>query len=182
MRGGWNNILLGFAKKAQPNLQIAGGYGQEWINKNLSGTQIDIGGFSGNCITFGSTVYLPENFENKTWNAPENSTLAMIIHELGHVLDNRSGGGNATWFGGGAGDALMNYVGGQSKYFIRWLKNSLSLPDDNMFKDNNGYGYGNNSPADYFAHTFASTILTPNNSNMPIMAMVWMEAMIDLTK
>jgi hypothetical protein len=51
--------------------QITVGYGQEWVQKNLDGSIIDLGGgFSyvlNSSYVSGSTVHLLANFENLSW-------------------------------------------------------------------------------------------------------------------
>jgi hypothetical protein len=53
---------------------------------------------------------------------------------------------------------------------------------EKYFKDNAGFGYGNKSEADYFAHTFSAVIAMPHNPNTPPIAEMWMAVLIDLTK
>jgi hypothetical protein len=54
-------------------------------------------------LVFPSTdIYLPEKF-----------TARVVIHELGHVLDNNLGGiMPAVWFGGGPADQMLEDLGG----------------------------------------------------------------------
>jgi hypothetical protein len=107
----------------------------------------------------------------------------MIIHELGHVWDNRSrsGFGDVTIFGGGLGDDLYKHMGGTPSG-LRFT-GVVSFPSnrrDSFFPPNVGTIYGNNSQADYFAHTFAGTTL--NSSDVPDNAKKFMAALIDQTK
>jgi hypothetical protein len=57
----------------------------------------------------------------------------MIIHEFGHIWDNNSkrptgghgevvdGGRDASIYGGGAGDQLMNFINAKPKYGYRFI-------------------------------------------------------------
>jgi len=165
---------------------ITGGQGKNWMDKNLNSITFMIGGVvAGNSYVEGSTVHLLVNFENENliWSSPNNEVETMIAHELGHVFDNRTRHAqwDVTWFGGGAADELMKMVGGKSTGLLKFLNNSLSLKT-NRFLDVDGFGYGNNSSADYFAHAFSATICTPNTPNTPLLAEMWMSALLDLTK
>jgi hypothetical protein len=90
--------------------------------------------------------------------------------------------GEATWYGGGPSEALMETVGGEFDGALYFWPGSLSMPQSNMYQNSNGFGYGNNSPADYFAHTFAATVLYPGNVNTPKLAEMWMNSYIYLTQ
>lgn len=173
--------------------RITNGNGISWVKKNLGGTVFDLGGgLSGlleiNYVTH-NVVHLSNNFDNLgdpriKWNSINFLEHTMIIHELGHILDNRTSNspfGDATWFGGGASDGLLNFVGAKPTAPLRFLK-GLSLPRQNMFDNRDGFGYGNNSAADYWAHTFTATIVVPDSPYAPQMAKLWMAAFIDLTK
>jgi len=165
------------------------GRGREWIDKNLKDTRIEIGGIGlkDRCFVLGSTIHLAKDFDTALWRSIDYRVETLIIHEVGHVWDNRSSGKvlGGSLFGGGFGDALMNVVGGSSTGILglRWINESLSIPTyENKFKNGNNYEYGNNSPADYFAHTFAAAIASPNNPNTPKLAEMYMNILIDLTR
>ena len=51
----------------------------------------------------------------------------------------------------------------------------------NAFGSKGHFGYGNNSPADYFAHAFAVTIALPGEPNLPRLAESWMIDLINRT-
>jgi hypothetical protein len=170
---------------------ITGGHGRDWIFKNLVGARIVVGtrrdlfGLPvGRPHTIGSTVYLLTNFEHYRYEMPEYRVDVMLMHELAHVWDNRSAHGLGTLFGGGYGDALMKWMGCKSTALLglRFLDHSLHIPPGNRFINEQGFGYGNNSPADYFAHTFAAALATPCHPNLPPRAEAWMVELIDRTK
>ena len=174
---------------------ITGGYGKQWVKKNLGGSSIALGGavcnnrYASSCVVH-STVHLLSDFDNKTkhdwrYSAINNSLQNMIIHEFGHVWDNKMQypkSGEATWFGNGPGDALLDLVGGKSTAILRW-RPGLYIPElSDRFISKAGFGYGNNSAADYLAHSFASAIVAPENPNAPRRAVMFVSAVIDLTK
>jgi hypothetical protein len=168
---------------------ITGGYGKDWMEKHLDGAEIHVGDtllgdlLPEHNITIGSTVYLVSGFENYDWESPDQRQDTDIIHELGHVVDDRSsphGMGDLT--GGGAGDALLSFVGGRAKSVLRFLPNTLSIPPENAFSHGNSWDYGNSAPAEYFAQTFAGTIYSPYNQHLPIAASAWMSAYLYSTR
>jgi len=175
---------------------LSNGSGLSWINKELGGTTIDRAPntlaekviFKGSAHVGGSTIYLPKDFADNGWMSLDGKAGSMIIHEFGHVVDNRSrtGLGDATIFGGGAGDQLMSFINGESSGFLSNRADGGVFYGENRFPGynvqwpgNGNASYGNNSPADYFANTFAATVTfyeaVPQPSGM------WMGAFIDLT-
>jgi hypothetical protein len=113
----------------------------------------------------------------------------MIIHEFGHVLDNRSKSsiGDASIFGGGAGDQLMNFINGKSSGPLGIRAFGGVAYGENPFHGYNvewpskgNTSYGNNSTADYFANTFGATVSFYEAGPQP--SGMWMAAYIDLTK
>ena len=161
---------------------ITGGYGKGWMQKNLNGADINVISQSranslpsflqGNNFALKSQINIQPGFENSQWDSPGFRVDTNIAHELGHVVDNRSEKyGLGSFSGGGSGDELMQIVGGKPKGWglitgLRFLPNSLSIPRENAFGRSNGWGYGNNGPADYFAHAFAGTIFNQNDPNL----------------
>ncbi len=176
---------------------ITGGYGSQWVKKNLGGSSIVLGGadcnnlFHSSCVVQ-STVHLLSDFDDKikyNWSnsAIYGSLQNMIIHEFGHVWDNRIQNpkfGEATWIGNGPSDALINFIGGYSRALVRWWNDSLYLNDplQDGFRNVNGFGYGNNSAADYFAHSFTAAIVAHDDMNAPQKAVMFVSALVSLTK
>jgi RHS repeat-associated protein len=162
---------------------ITSGKGQQWVKKNLGGTTIDVGKgiFKDYPYVMGSTIHLVNNFENMGWHAIDYSPTNQVIHEFGHILDNKLAGHEATWFGGGPGDWLLDFVGGKSTAPFRWVK-GLQIPDSEKFAQNECYNYGNTTAADYFAHAFMSVIVAPDDPDAPLKARLWVTALIDLTQ
>ncbi len=176
---------------------ITNGSGLSWINNKFTGTTISRTPstivenivFHGNSHVGGSTIYLADDFANQDWMSLDGKAGSMIIHEFGHVVDNRSrvAPGDASLFGGGAGDQLMNYINAKSNGLfgnkadggIFYGKNPF--PGYNVQWPSNGTAnYGNNSTADYFANTFAAMVTSYEAVPQP--SGMWMASFIDLTK
>jgi hypothetical protein len=101
-----------------------------------------------------------------SWIDDPREAKGLLIHELGHVVDNRSSlSSMAVWSGQGMGDKLALYMGANASkldYSIRWCNGTMGIFDENQWNKNDLYlNYGNNSTADYFAHTFSFAILAP---------------------
>lgn len=163
--------------------KLTKGAGKEWILKNLSGASFTLNGVSSGMGSFvlGTTVILPATFATDPWaNSIDQSVESMLIHELGHVWDNnsRSGLGDATFFGGGHADFLSEFMGGDPTG-LRWT-GGVNVPGPNRFPADQGPDYGNNSSADYFAHTFVGAIVGSNA--VPQVAKMWISAVINLSK
>ncbi len=113
-------------------------------------------------------------------------SINTVIHEFGHILDNRIASKNASVCGGGPADALFRAVGGnpeigwlrfmngaQSKPYRNDVGAMASLPQSARFPVGR---YGNHSTADYFAETWAALML--NTRQAPPVALAWMAAFI----
>jgi RHS repeat-associated protein len=116
----------------------------------------------------GTTVYL----------APEASRF-VVIHEIGHVIDNVSGsdavanllGGAAIW-GGGASDAMAKDLGGEPHTCqIRAYCWGHKTPREGVPR-----GYEETGPSEDFAQTFALSVTDPQGlrKSAPARAQ-WME-------
>jgi hypothetical protein len=177
--------------------RITNGRGRDWITRNLGNARISTGSdnsflggrfimeriFSGRSHVIGDRVYLAEDFHAHAWRIPGIKGNLWILHELAHVWDNRSAGGLATIFGGGYGDELMKRVGGKNTSFpvLRFKDGSLQIDPEHAFGNQPNLVYGNNSPADYFAHTFMAAVALPENENVPDLAKEWMNDLINRT-
>jgi RHS repeat-associated protein len=164
------------------------GDGQAWIKKHFGGTNIDIGNKLGKKISSSyvptkNNVHLLENFENSNFLSINSSIENMIIHEFGHVFDNRMGTAvpPAVFRGGGPADQLIRFMGGMPSEPLRFA-GGVTVPEKNKFGLDDGYGYGNNSSADYFAHSFTAAIVDPDNPNAPSLAVLWVSSVIYLTR
>jgi len=176
---------------------LTDGSGLSWIENKFKGTTVSRTPtslveniiFHGSSHVAGSTIYLAENFADKGWSSLDGTAGTMIIHEFGHVFDNRSKPykGDASIFGGGFGDQLMNLINGKSSGFLTNRAFGGVTYGANPFP---GYtvqwpstgnpSYGNNSTADYFANVFAATVTF--DESVPQPSGMWMAALIDLLK
>jgi hypothetical protein len=175
--------------------RITNGRGREWIIRNLGNIRVSSGAdnsllggrfimeriFSGRSHVIGDRVYLAEDFQTHAWRIPGKKGDLWLLHELAHVWDNRSAGGLATIFGGGYSDELMKRVGGKNTSFpvLRFKDGSLRIDPEHAFGNQPNLVYGNNCPADYFAHTFVAAVALPENDNVPGLAKTWMVDLIN---
>ncbi len=86
-----------------------------------------------------------------------------VVHEIGHVLDNRSGPALAPsiWFGKGHGDRLVRFSGGQPKG-LRWNNGVSGIPAACRWTPPGASTEcGDLSTADYFAEAFTWAIYDP---------------------
>ena len=199
MVGDWNikQLLATWDAAIELRLYVGNVRGEDgtgWMRMYFGGTNFSkstFGPFSnGTCMGIDNkNVILAEDFESK-W-AYEGGTVGLIIHELGHVLDNRIGLNidllkagalpyPAVMIGGGPADALYMLLGGnisESQAFKRYA-GGVSFANDPIRSFRAPYQYGNNSPADYFAHTLAVSVV--NQASVPFMASLWMSSFIYL--
>jgi hypothetical protein len=136
-----------------------GGNGLQRMGGALAGVHYSQDSLShlGTSHVWGSTIYLAQL-----------ASVSNIVHEIGHVLDNRSAafrigsvdilamiGGAAIW-GGGAGDAMAAAVGGNAgactmRFSCRHYRSSVEDPTD----------YGQRGPSEDFAETFMYAVVNP---------------------
>jgi hypothetical protein len=165
-------------------MRLTGGNGQDWIKKNLPDTTFHINGklinsayqikIRGFVFPYNG-VYLPDKF-----------TAFVVVHELGHVLDNNLGGDKpAVWFGGGAADQMLKDLGGHPEQvpfphcldrsdYISKYAGPESWPD---------YMNGGRNPADDFADTFlvavvGSDLPVPNVLTLTPHRLAWMDTFV----
>jgi hypothetical protein len=176
-----NTILKAGAWIDSYVMNLTGKNGQAWIKKNLSNVvfhingkvinsayQIKIRGF----VFPYADVYLPDKF-----------TAFVVVHELGHVLDNHMGGDKpAVWFGGGAADQMLKVLGGHPELvpFPHCLDRSdynSKYAGPEAWPD---YMNGGRNPADDFADTFlvavvGSDLPVPNVVSLAPQRLAWMD-------
>jgi len=167
---------------------LSGSNGQSWIKKNLRNAifhingkvintayQINIRGF----VFPNTDVYLPVKF-----------TAFVVVHELGHVLDNNMGGDKpAVWFGGGAADQMLKELGGHPEKvpFPHCLDRSDYIANYAGPESWPEYMNGGKNPADDFADTFlvavvGSDLPVPNVVNLAPQRLTWMDAFVSELK
>jgi hypothetical protein len=172
--------------------------GRDWIRANLGGARISLGCdhsilgnqfvmkriFNNRSHAVGDRVYLAENFYGRAWHKKSRAKADLwILHELGHVWDNRSAFGLGSIIGGGYSDQLLKFVGGKVKSFplLRFIDNSLEIKSEYSFSHSGNLAYGNNSSADYFANMFVAAIVFPDLPGVPEGAVKWMIELIRRT-
>jgi hypothetical protein len=153
------NDILAYA-----NNTVNNGAGLGWMDKYLGDVKLfhtpveKI--FPNNFVPEGNTVFL-----HSSWITDPRGSENILTHELGHVVDNRSASGFAVWTGGGFGDRLAVEMGssqaGLDITFPRFYNGSGGISSQNSWPGEVGDWsyYGNNSTADYFAHTFTFAVL-----------------------
>jgi RHS repeat-associated protein len=109
----------------------------------------------------GRTVYLLDSF-----------SLETIVHELGHVLDNRTGFqipiGSAFWGGRGAADDMARLLGARPFFCpLRCVCSAYQTPNEAPPSL-----YARKGPSEDFAESFRQSVLNPTgfHSNHPIRA------------
>jgi len=165
--------------------------GRDWIRENLGGVRISLGCdhsilgnqfvmrriFHNRSHAIGDRVYLAKNFYGQAWHKkPRAKADLWVLHELGHVWDNRSAHGLGSMIGGGYSDELLRVMGGKVKSFplFRFIDDSLEINPKCAFTGGGNLVYGNNSPADYFANVFVAAIALPGTPGIPEAAVEWM--------
>jgi hypothetical protein len=156
------------------------GTGKAWMQRNLSGVkfQHSQGLLSGvltkvNANSPTSFVW-PAGTVNlfEGWDGIQRPR-AHVVHELGHVLENKKSWGGANILGGGPSDALIKALGGTTSGKVIRMFGGVNLPEKVKYKKGSLGEYGNNSVADYFAETFSLAIFKPEV--VPPEALAWMK-------
>jgi len=159
------------------NETVAGGAGYGWMMENMGNITIRHNPFlttkATNAWGYDSSMGPTSTMVllNTNWLDTENilSSKLTLAHELGHISDSRSAPlGMGVWTGGGYGDQMAwrldPEVMPSVHNSIRWIEGNLNSMASNMRWGSKGIGdvpYGNNSSADYFAHTFAYAVFAP---------------------
>jgi len=179
-----NTILKGAAWIESYAENLTDKDGQAWIKTYLRNAVFHVNGKVVNSaygikirgFVFPNTdIYLPEKF-----------TAFVVVHELGHVLDNNMGGKMpAVWFGGGAADQMLKDLGGHPEAvpfphcldradYIAKYAGPESWPE---------YMNGGKNPTDDFADTFLVAIVgddlpVPNVEQLAPQRLAWMDAFV----
>lgn len=117
-----------------------------------------------NFVLFGKLIYLSDNFTANNWQTPKGTAASSLMHENWHVFS-----GFSTYLPGGRVGKLIGAVGAESSNLFQFTHNSLQI-DDIYFLNIGDNGYGNTSPADYFAAAATALIFDPNHSGVPFVA------------
>ena len=151
---------------------LPGVNGDEWIRRNIGNAIFHRGGIPQKVVSLanggkGISLVFPNRH---VWLDPGTfdsiKPTRWVVHELGHVLDNRHHW-MAIWWGGGPADALMRALNTHPEG-LRWAntkKLAKSLPAVFSWTQHNQGrqpNYGDNSSADYFAETWMWSIYRPD--------------------
>jgi hypothetical protein len=98
---------------------------------------------------------------------------AHVVHELGHVLENKRSWALANILGRGPADRMVVAVGGSTAGKPIRMFGGVNLPAKARYKSGTLGSYANNSIADYFAETFSLTIYQPDV--IPPATLAWMK-------
>jgi len=187
---GWDVSDINLTLSNLKNIFDAGYDIAQYVFKTCLGNWIGVDGIEWVKINLGNAIFKQNGscFGNPC--VPGKETIRMsgstlrketIVHELGHVLDNRRRSG-AVWIGGGYSDELLETLGVTYMYEVRWLnayKTRFQTEDNkfytslaqnkvllNMADDLVAFAtYGNWGPADYFADSFE--FLVYKNGTVP---------------
>ena len=140
--------------------EITDGRGSAWMNGYLGGTTFKHGEFpfTHHSYVRGTTVLLrPAWQQNRDWT--------HIVHELGHVYDDNTGGFCwAVICGSGNADRLQKVLGGHPTG-VRFLNGTRGVPRDYRWPE--GW-YGNKATAEYFAEAFMYMMSDPGKVPDPL--------------
>jgi hypothetical protein len=168
---------------------ITHGNGQSWMTKNLGGINFSSNNPFASMGIDSKHIALYKDFDKTYWG-PNRTPNSMVIHEIGHVIDNKIGSEYKLQIGmQGVALAIPSVIGGNgpADWMMKFLDGQGSFPRyqggvsfSNLANEWKGPGedllYGNNSSADYFANTFEFSVLSP--SLVPSSARLWMNSFI----
>lgn len=154
----------------------------DWMRRHLNAVFMHVGilnnipGLSGKSFVFPTNqVRLVDGFAT-VYHGDRH-----VIHELGHVLDNNLGPIlPATFFGGGAGDAMLRAIGGwPEKCSPRFVPKAdyveICTPGEAWSPRS---AYGNTCVAEDFAEAFVHTIVDP--VRVPTRRRMWMQTFLQV--
>lgn len=141
------------------------GGGAAWMQRNLGRTRLHRGGLPQWLVSAVNRQPTSLVFPVRDiWLTPDFDHYIRphqhLTHEIGHVLDNRSGGWlPAIWFGKGHGDRLTRFLGGRPRG-LRWTNGTCGIPTSVCWTAPGASPTecGDLSTADYFAEAFAWAI------------------------
>jgi hypothetical protein len=166
---------------------LTGSQDQAWIKTYLGNAEFHINGALTNSarehkikgFVFPNTdIYLPAKF-----------TARVVIHELGHVLDNNQGETiSSVWFGGGPADQMIKDCGGHPEeipfpHFKDRLDYRAQYSGPEAWPE---YTLGARNPTDDFADTFLVAVtgeaFASNIQDFVPQRLAWMDAYISNLK
>jgi RHS repeat-associated protein len=150
--------------------QNGGGDAMGRLRSVFGGTVFKHADFIGHALNAhhvrGSTIFLLDNFD-----------LAIVIHELGHVLDNRLGFGwpiGSALFGGGPGDDMARALGANPRS-CGWIRSNCAgyrTSNEPIIDNDDLMAYARTGPNEDFAQSFMVSVLdgATLQSNYPLRA------------
>lgn len=151
-----------------------------WMRKYLNAVFMHVGIFGQISGLAGRSFVFPKN---QVRLVDDFATIyhgdRHVVHELGHVLDNNLGPIlPATFFGHGAGDAMLRAVGGlPEKCTPRFVAKAdyveVCTPQEFWSPRSS---YGNTCAAEDFAEAFVHTICDP--ARVPVRRRMWMQTFL----
>ena len=133
----------------------------DWIGENI---------LEGRHNVRGSAVFLSDNFD-----------VSTIVHELGHVLDNKLGFGfpiGSALFGGGPADDMAQLLGADPAQ-CGWNRSRCQGYDTP--KEDAPTNYALNGPSEDFADTFMKSVLSPTDLK-PIRSQYMIDLAVSLSE
>lgn len=185
LRGQWNrrqlDVLLESAAAieqfvADLQRQPSGGWVRRYLNPIFRKSRVIgrvIPALRGKSFVFPwRDVWMEEGFERSS------GAQQHVVHELGHVLDNRLGGWlPATFAGRGPADEMVRYVGGApEKAALRFRPMTGYVAMISPFEHWQAGAYGNMAVAEDFAETFTNCIFSPEQ--VPPRRRQWMRSFL----
>lgn len=147
---------------------VLAGQGAAWMSRHLSAIRFHSQGLPQRVVTYFNKAPTSVVFPYRDiWFVKDldryRNPRQHVTHEIGHVLDNRSGPGllPSIWFGQGDGDKLARFVGGKPAR-LRWINGSADIPDAHRWTQPDQHpASGDYSTADYFAEAFTWAVYDP---------------------
>ena len=143
--------------------------GSRWVKETFEGTMVSLGGwatklFPGNSVTLSDEIQLASDLSSQH--------TSVIIHEFGHVLDNRSSkNGYGTYFEQSLSSdlaeqaGLIQFIPFKFSHFYPHMNGAFITHKENKFDTR--YKYGNSCVAEYFAVGFEAMIVDPGSMAIP---------------
>lgn len=151
-----------------------------WMDKYLNAVFMHTGVLDHIPSLSGKSFVFPKNQVRLVTGFEESSSGDKhVVHELGHVLDNNLGPVfPATFFGGGAGDAMLKAIGGEPtkctpRFFPKSNYIEACTPQEYWQPLSS---YGNTCVAEDFAEAFVHTICDP--MRVPTRRRAWMQTFL----
>ena len=166
--------IRSFVEGILPGTESMPGQGAAWMTRWLANIRFHSGGLPHRVVTYFNRAPTSVVFPFRDIWFVKNldkygNPRQHVTHEIGHVLDNRTGPSWAPsiWFGKGHGDGLARYVGGKPGR-LRWNNGAGDIPNAHRWTQPDQHpASGDHSTADYFAEAFTWAIYDPTRCPHP---------------